>query len=38
VFDVQAMVLFRIEDGRVAEEWLYLNGGTDLHTEQAPQP
>jgi len=35
VFDVQAMVLFRMEDGRVAEEWLFLNGGTDLRTDNA---
>jgi len=36
VFDVQTMVLFRIEDGRVAEEWLFVNGGTDLRTDDAP--
>jgi predicted ester cyclase len=35
VFDVQTMVLFRIEDGRVAEEWLFLNGGTDLRTDDS---
>ena len=35
VFDVQTMVLFRMEDGRVAEEWLFLNGGTDLRTDHA---
>jgi predicted ester cyclase len=35
VFDVQSMVLFRMEDGRVAEEWLFLNGGTDLRTDDA---
>jgi predicted ester cyclase len=27
VFDVQALVLFRVADGRVAEEWLYVDGG-----------
>lgn len=30
-FDVEALVLFRLEGGKVAEEWLYVNGGTDLH-------
>jgi predicted ester cyclase len=35
VFDVQTMVLFRMEDGRVAEEWLFVNGGTDLRTDDA---
>jgi predicted ester cyclase len=30
----ETMVLFRIEDGRVAEEWLFLNGGTDLRTDE----
>jgi predicted ester cyclase len=35
VFDVQTMVLFRIEDGRVAEEWLFVNGGTDLRADDA---
>ena len=35
VFDIQTMVLFRIEDGRVAEEWLFVNGGTDLRTDDA---
>ena len=35
VFDVQTMVLFRLEDGRVAEEWLFVNGGTDLRTDSA---
>jgi predicted ester cyclase len=27
VFDVQALVLFRLENGLVAEEWLYVDGG-----------
>jgi predicted ester cyclase len=27
IFDVEALVLFRLEDGRVAEEWLYVDGG-----------
>jgi hypothetical protein len=35
VFDVQTMVLFWMEGGRVAEEWLFLNGGTDLRTDEA---
>jgi predicted ester cyclase len=26
-FDVEALVLFRLEDGLVAEEWLYVDGG-----------
>jgi predicted ester cyclase len=27
VFDVHAMVLFRVEDGLAAEEWLFVDGG-----------
>lgn len=36
-FDVDALVLFRLEGGKVAEEWLYLNGGTDLRSDAADQ-
>ena len=28
VFDVEALVLFRLESGLVVEEWLYVDGGT----------
>lgn len=27
-FDVQALALFRLEDGLLAEEWFYVDGGT----------
>ncbi|HEX4017030.1 MAG TPA: ester cyclase [Frankiaceae bacterium] len=33
LFDVHSLVLFRIEDGRAAEEWLFVDGGSDPDPE-----
>lgn len=33
VFDVHSLVLFRLEDGRVAQEWLFVDGGSDPDPE-----
>jgi predicted ester cyclase len=33
VFDAHSLVLFRLENGRVAEEWLFVDGGSDPNPE-----